>query len=274
MDRLAQKILFDTYWSANGWKDRRSITEEDFQYAKSKGLMFDDILISHDQTVDWLLEVLAKTDKKKVTDAFLASLSTRQLALRSALGSYALARTFPNHTLLPFGNTHVPHCRICGETDNSQTLTDLNVLNFIRINWGGSVHHTDSLYAAFDLSQLNSAEVPQPTEVDFALFNQILAVIASCGPNDKPNQLEKKLSGVFKSNQNERRTIIELLGISGILHPKGRSSYFYQFVPKQERVNRTDWVYPVEWWRGADGVNEDALHFYFAAYPEIKVSSR
>jgi hypothetical protein len=222
--------------------------------------------------VDWLLRSYQQANKQKVTNAFLASLSTRRLELRSALGSYALARTFPQHTFLPVGNIHVPVCRLCGEIEDSQAAQDLNVLNFERIKWGG-VRHTHPLYAAFDLSRLTGTEVPEPIESDYEIFNQILKVILSCGANDRPNQLEKKLSGVFSSSKDERRIVIDILGICGILEPKGRSSYYRQFVPTEERENVTDWSYPVEWWRGKDGINKEAVHFYFGTYTKVNIPS-
>jgi hypothetical protein len=203
MDKVVRKILLSTYWSTAGWKDNPKVSREDYQCAKSKGVMFDAIHISHDEMMDWLLRAYQQANKQKVTNAFLGSLSARRLELRSALGSYALARTFPQHTFLPVDNTHVPVCRLCGEMDDSQAAQDLNILNFERIKWGG-VRHTHPLYAAFDLSQLAGTEVPEPVESGYDIFNRILEVILSCGADDRPGQLEKKLSGVFSSSKDER----------------------------------------------------------------------
>lgn len=48
MDQKARKILMQTYWQSGGWRSGGyTYTEEDFQYAKSKGLMFDRLTISH-----------------------------------------------------------------------------------------------------------------------------------------------------------------------------------------------------------------------------------
>lgn len=52
MDQKARKILMQTYWQAGRWRSGGyTYTEEDFQYAKSKGLMFDRLTISHDECV-------------------------------------------------------------------------------------------------------------------------------------------------------------------------------------------------------------------------------
>lgn len=45
------KILLNTYWSSNGWKDG-AISDNDFQQAKREGYMFDyPKRISHEQTL-------------------------------------------------------------------------------------------------------------------------------------------------------------------------------------------------------------------------------
>ena len=63
MDKRAKKILFNTYWSKNGWKENTEQypSSEDFIYAKEKGLMFDPFSISHDDCVKKIVQ-LGKTD--------------------------------------------------------------------------------------------------------------------------------------------------------------------------------------------------------------------
>jgi hypothetical protein len=92
MDQRAKKILIDTFWSPTGWKDKKDFVtvKEDFEYAKSKGLMFDPEPIDHSEIIHKLQESLHLIDKRSVANAFLASLSSRRLDWRSALGSYAV----------------------------------------------------------------------------------------------------------------------------------------------------------------------------------------
>lgn len=98
-DRRALKIRLSTYWSSQGWipgKDRHTLPE-DFLYAKRAGVMFDPVHLTHDESVQWARAAVARLDPRTVSDAFLASLSTRRLELRSALGSYATMRHLPPH---------------------------------------------------------------------------------------------------------------------------------------------------------------------------------
>lgn len=88
-DKRALKILFDKYWSpVKGWQ-RNTVPEEDFEYAKTMGVMFDDISLNHDEIIQRAIAQCNSITKTQVVDAFLSSLSTRRLELRSALGSFA-----------------------------------------------------------------------------------------------------------------------------------------------------------------------------------------
>ncbi|MDQ0496447.1 MULTISPECIES: hypothetical protein [Paenibacillus] len=54
-----------TYWSASGWKQERGpLSGEDVEFAKSKGLMFDPIPITHDEIVSRLHELHLQVAKK------------------------------------------------------------------------------------------------------------------------------------------------------------------------------------------------------------------
>ena len=93
MDKRAKKILFNTYWSKNGWKENTEQypSSEDFIYAKEKGLMFDPFSISHDDCVKKIVQLGKTITTDQVAKAFLSSLSTRRLDWRSAIASYSNA---------------------------------------------------------------------------------------------------------------------------------------------------------------------------------------
>ena len=55
LNKKAQRILFDTYWSLRGWKTERSTDAVEFAYARSAGYMFDAIELTHDDIVERLL---------------------------------------------------------------------------------------------------------------------------------------------------------------------------------------------------------------------------
>src|SRR5882672_8629904 len=117
-DKKAIQILLDTYWSPKGWKRDRTIDSADFEHARQAGYMFDPVTVTHDDIIARLLTIRNRVRGEQVTDSFLASLSTRRLELRSALGSFSLAADFPDRRLLDKARGPLPsgrlQCRLCG----------------------------------------------------------------------------------------------------------------------------------------------------------------
>lgn len=273
MDEKAKKILFQTYWSKNGWKDEYTITPEDFAYAKEKGLMFDTITISHDDCIKQIIEIVSSISIEQVVKAFLSSLSTRRLDWRSGIASYYIAKLLTPHQYVPIevgcscidnGRIAVANtCGVCknvkyGVIGNEKYIdVDLNVLNFERIKWGG-VRHGELIYTLFDLEQFKKEQIIDPSKIDIEIFKTILSSIKACKTGDFPSVLCDKLKAIpnLKSNKDERTVIIEILACIGILRPL---SY-------DRAVNgKNDWTY-IEYWRGEDGYDEKIVEQYFGKY--------
>src|SRR5258708_7882334 len=132
VDSRAAMILIKAYWSADGWRkeEDRKVSSEDFEYAKQAGVMFDPVVVTHDQLVQRAISILDRLSFGAVVDAFVSSISTRRLYVRSALGSYAVLRHFAAHNLLLSQYS----CRVCGfmEFDESDPY-DLNIYSLIRL---------------------------------------------------------------------------------------------------------------------------------------------
>jgi len=276
MDKRAKKILFQTYWK-NGWIDRakRSISQEDFLYAKEKGLMFDPLTISHDECIAKIITVAAEISQDKITRAFIASLSTRRLDWRSALASWFIAKQLPPHRYTPVVSgtsydksgaiTHKSYtCSICKDlmygvigSEHYQD-TDLNVLNFERIKWGG-VRHGQLIYTLFDLEQFQKEDIPEPNNDDINIFRNILQLIESSNPKDYPGKLRERMSDMteLKSNKGELSTVIEILACIGVLKPTDYNRAISNI--------RHDWKF-VEHWRGEDKYNKEVVQNLFGQY--------
>jgi hypothetical protein len=264
VDRRALKILFDTHWSGGVWRlrDARCIPAEDFAYAKGAGVMFDEVRLSHRDLVERALSAVRAVDRESVADAFVASLSSRQLELRSALGSFAVLQHFPHH------DTHGERgaCPVCGAYDRASEPENLNVLNFERLKWGG-VRHSQPLYAALDLELFARLKSPVPTRDDVRLLRAILDAIEAAPPDTSSASLEKCLAKVVKSNKPERDVLIGILGMCGILGTAAHPGYLRQFVPASARElpprRFVDMGYPACWWTRADGVSKEAVAYWF-----------
>jgi hypothetical protein len=274
MHRRALKILYSTYWSPQGWKpvESQSAPPDDLLYAKQAGVMFDPVRLSHDEQVRQLLDILPQVTPESVSSAFLASLSTRRLELRSALGSYAAMRHFPDHSHQVWhqapnvdGTDHC--CAVCRQYGRSLEH-DLSILNFERHKWGGARHY-QPVYAAFDLAQFLKADRPEPTSDDLAILRDLVRRIAAVPPDTTAPGLVKLTAGTFASNESERSVVIDILGYCGILRVPGHPGFSDRFVGAKDRNHDlppqrfVDGAYPVCWWRGRYGVDREALAFWF-----------
>lgn len=263
MDKRAQKILFDTFWSPTGWKraNQRTVSDDDYAFAKSKGLMFDPVRIDHSDAVDRLSNLTARLTKQLVADAFLASLSTRRLDWRSALGSYAVFQNFHSHTTQSESRV----CAVCGFNVEPVGL-DLNVLNFERLKWGG-VRHGDVAYAMLDLELFLDQTIATPSPEDVKIFRDILSCINDAPVRVASASLHHEFAECLKSNKAERDVIVAILGYCGIIATPEHPGFSDNFIPPVSRElpdrHFVDMPYPACWWRRENGINLPNLKKYF-----------
>jgi hypothetical protein len=264
VDKRALKILFTTYWSSSGWKRVYTTPQNDLDYAKAAGIMFDSLGLSHDQVVDWALRSRATVSRAQVVDAFLASLTSRRLDRRSALGSFAVSLNLRAHHWSKDSASEF-RCPICGVYEGT-AQKDINILSFERFKWGG-VRHTDPLYIGFDLERFSCEGASEPTDGDRAIMREILNTAHTLPTDAKLSNLAKALANVLPSNLDERRNLIGILGYCGILQVPSKPGFMQGFPSVSQRPvvpwSKNDWPYPVQWWNGSCGVSEDASHFWF-----------
>ncbi|QOK91960.1 hypothetical protein HF908_11015 [Ralstonia pseudosolanacearum] len=263
MDKRALKILFDTYWSRHGWiQGEPRVSKEDFEYAKSQRVMFDPTSSNHDETISRLNTVVKRLTPRQVADSFLASLSTRRLDWRSALGSYSATRHMPEHD----APRQAVQCQVCGMYTGKHEH-DLNLLNFGRFKWGG-VRHSDPVYALLDLALSLEAPAPAPTAEDARIFRELVSSISTAPSNSTSATLHKHFPPTLKANQQERNQVVEILGLCGILGTPEHPGYFEAFVPYTKRVlpsrRFVDMAYPACWWTSSSGIDQDRLHALFS----------
>ena len=245
MDKKAKGILFKRYWTSSGWADRdtRNTDQENFEYAKAKGLMFDPLTISKPELSAKIQEVVSKSSMKKVIDAFLCSLTNKRLDWRSGLASYTNAQRLLVDDNVP--NFYFGH----------GTNEDLNVLNFERIKWSG-VRHNNGLYNWLDLSLLDKETIPNPTKQDIDIFKSILNIIDKSEVGETPSKLRDRLKEVFNVSKNERHALMEILGCADILKPLRYD---------RKEPGKHDWTFVLHW-RGEDKYDKQTVKKYFGEY--------
>ena len=257
MDKKAKWILHKYYWK-NGWlkSHERFITEEDYNYAREKGVMFELGYenISHDDCIYKIKELVNKYSKQMTVDLFVSSLSTKNVYNRSILSSYIQAEKVSMHKFAP----DEFYCEICKETGLTSTSVidiDRNVMNFEKSKWGGvRLFHPE--YILFDLEQAQNMSVTKPNNKDIEILNNIFSCISNCKENDGPRQLEKNLKDVLPSSKSERDILIEIFSAINILQPKKE---------RPLRGGGSDFG-AVEEWRGEDGYNISIAKDLFKEY--------
>ncbi|QXH56389.1 hypothetical protein [Pseudomonas maumuensis] len=222
--------------------------------------------MSHDQVLAWLLKERALVAKDALVANFLTGVERNQAYLRAALSAFACATHLQQHS---FTAQDQLTCQICSFFKER----DINfiALNRVRFLVGAALSGSIA-NIAFLLQEHNAGPKEQPGSLD--LMRSILELIRDVPPATKPKDLLKllrKLPGI-KMSEEEGRGFLDLLGHCGILQTPEHPGLLYRYInfglaPRSARSS--DWSYPVDFWRGEHGLNEDALNYWFADYPAL-----
>lgn len=229
------------------------------------GVMFDDISLNHDEIIQRAISQCNSISKAQVVDAFLSSLSTKRLEIRSALGSFACGYKLPLHKFkIQDGSVS---CSTCCEV-SAEKIIDLNILNFERHKFGG-VRHLWPSYIYLDLSLFSKLVLPKPTDFDVEIINNILNSLIGLAEG-KLSDAEKAIKGSIKGSKNERERIIATMGYCGILDVPDYKSFYDSYTPCSAREHsayaKSDWPFPADLWLPKYGLNQDAIQFWFGEY--------
>jgi len=246
-------------------------SKENFEYAKIKGLMFDKIKLNHDEAVRIAFEASEKCKKIHITNLFLFSLSSYRLECRIGLSAFAIMHSFPKHSFEE-ASTQSLWCKVCAASPKKEV--DLSFENLIRFDNGGSSISDVYGYAFYLQKHLELPDVI-PNETDFEIFKAILELASNAPAEEKPNTLQKKIAKIkgFKSNEEQRRALLETLGYCSILETDEHKGFLSQYANlglAPRKSHSSDWHYPFDWWTGKDGINKEALKYWFGHYEELK----
>lgn len=275
MDKKAIKILLKTIKTSQNeslrdWYEwdtyMKYITAEEFDFAKKHSVMYDKENISHNEICNRIKTAVEKIDKQNVVNAFIYSLSTRQLEYRSFLSSYCIGKSLTEHDFTSSPKPNETICAVCGlHTYEFEQPIEFNTYNYFKYKHGSC---TDNLISVlFDLEQFPKFPTVEPNSNDFEILANLKKAIAHAEPNDRIAQLKKNISKTIKSNDFERLGILETFGIIGILHDDRHFGYAEKFVTYPERVHRPirndDVGYPARWWQGKFGIDNEKWNYWF-----------
>ena len=260
-DPRAVRTLLDAYWSSEGWRPAPQLSRADLEHAVRAGVMVPGpSTASHDDVVGGVLEARARVTSQDAASCFLASLTSRRLDLRSALGSVVLARWLAPHAFQPGPGSLSGACTVCGLAEGAEI--DDNVLAFERLKWGG-VRRDDLTYVQLDLRRFAEADRPAPTAADRAALDQLLAALAAAAPGTTAASAAARPWPGIASNKAERQVLLELLGVCSVLRTPEHPGFLDRFVPAAERVvpehKYAELAYPVCWWRSEHGIDRAAV---------------
>src|SRR5439155_15730659 len=118
-----------------------------------------------------------------------------------------------------------------------------------------------------DLELFQTLPRVSPTPVNVAVFKGLLKAIDAAPANTSSAVLQKHLAKAFKSSKAERDVVAGILGHCGILATDEHPGYMHRFVPWSDRElparRFVDMAYPACWWQRTDGINKDALDYWF-----------
>ncbi|WP_132289246.1 hypothetical protein [Kribbella sp. VKM Ac-2568] len=221
--------------------------------------MFDaPVVLDHGGWVEAARSAAAQISPREVEDAFVSSLTSRRLDLRSALASFLIARALPDHHFTAMRSGRM--CAVCGLYSGSAP-EDLNVLNFERFKWGG-IRRDDITYVAFDLQQFIRAPRREVTPDDRKLGSAVLEILRGLPTETTVAQAPSHL-GLLKGNKPERSVLMDILGICGVLDTADHRGYAEGFVRFGDRelppYRFVDRAYPACWWQASTGINFRAV---------------
>ncbi len=266
IDPKALKILLD-YDLLNP----EATSPEDFDYACKAGLMFPDVTMTHDEIVAAAIAEFKKADKASVADAFLVGIGQNIPYYRAALSAHAVMTHFPDHSFKSF-TTEVErtHCGVCAIYEDQKVRSSF--LN--RCRWNGCIVSREPDWLYFYLRQHNQDAHPKPTDDDIRVFIDFLDAISASDAAETPTTLSKRLRKlkIVKLSVEESRYLLDTLGYCGILQSGKHRGFIDRYTnylsPRKSRSS--DWGYPVDFWTGEDGIDIDALQYWFGSYPAIR----
>jgi len=229
VDRKALRILTSTFWMSSGWRvPPQWPSAEDFAYARDSRLMFDPHQVGHDELAMQIRGLVRRIALEQVVEAFVSSLSTRRLDLRSALASYIVGRALPIHGFRQRQRSNLAICGVCGAASFVREPADWNRFSFERHHWGGVWLH-DPYYIAFDLEQFAAGDHPVAAAADWDILRSLLGIVREASadnPQLRPGGLTEAIRAALPaSNASQRRHLIMTLANIGVLQPRGHASF-------------------------------------------------
>lgn len=206
----------------------------------------------HDEAIARLRQAAVQVTLRQASDAFLASLSARNLDWRVVLPAVVMARHLPDHGYVKQTvYSSSDNCGVCG-------------FNELEEQYGVSPGRLAGQIEAL------GTERPRPSRQDIEIFNGILAAAAeqrrlAVDGRVRRAELAKSLGKLFRSNKYERMDLLDALGRCSVLAPDGEGFLrsFVHWNDRSQGSGNNEFEYPFALWEARMGPDMEALREVF-----------
>lgn len=231
---------------------RESLTVDEIAYAKERGAILDDLFISCEQAAAVLSKIFKSVSLADAVEAFLYSLSTRDMEYRYVLASYVYAASW-----LKFDR---------GMTDGVPQPLSRTFYNWVKYRGGGIWGEIGK--PIYYLSNFAQAEKRSASYLDRCILHKIVSCALSMDERATGSMLCRKVAEnkILQCNKGEIVGLLETLAICEILETPEHRGYLDIFTPPLSRDTgdlRQSLSYPLNWWRGVHKVNYENLRRVF-----------
>lgn len=251
--------------------DLLSLSSTEYALLADAGLSTESKVLSHNEIGDWLIAEKNLASKHDIVSSFLIGLATNAPQMRCALPALALSTHFIKHPFSPL--TSPNNCQTC-------LLPEQKKLDFLFMHacrWTGCLVGSApliqlaALYLESHRKRICYHETSKPLlQSGIEIFKEILDIINASDEKETPKILSKKLKKIkfLILNDEKSRALVDLLGYIGILQPCSHPSHVKQFISgiSPRKSHSSDWSYPIDFWTGKDGINKEALEFWFGEF--------
>lgn len=260
LDKAALKAL-------RGYSSREDASPDLLATLNQHGLLWPVETLDHAALQERMFSAYAQASKQHVVDNFILGVQENRPELRAGLSAYAFMQHFPRH------DEQLHHdfaCAVCGHIgDDPFDGTWLsNVAHSAGAVIGGGID-----VITFLLEQQNRTPHRRPASSS-TLVALLRLLHHDAAPDETPTRIVKRVRAIagLQVNVEQAKHLLDLLGHAGLLrtptHP-GLAQRFVHVGLMPRKSHSSDWCYPVDFWTGAQGVNAEALHFWFADHPDI-----
>lgn len=282
--------------------------------------------MTHNEAIDLLLKEYASSDRKRLTELFIQTLSigrihfglqvlskmktyyihsyskidtpkTGDLVKDHNLVSKECRKPFHERKYVSFENMDdearkeiidnpIYCCGICA------SFYEKNIEKYPFNPLYGIVDGTDIFHMVQCLQQENRESISfvyndKQQKEGLSILDEVFETIASVQESDgiryvykllkkkdffKHWKIEGKCIGVKFYAELALQHLLEIMGYLSILHTEKYRGSFYEFnegiTPRSSRSS--DWNYPVDFWRGKNGIDKIAFKYWFGEYDELE----